>query len=123
MADYKCTVKYSSKELTNREKILAKDTTNAIKLDTLLQPGEKVVITPDYYVILDVHNEKSDTKDYEQYMIFDKSGAKYYTGSPSFWESFSDIYEEMGGEEFSVEAYKVESRNFKGKHFLTCSII
>lgn len=123
MADYKCTVKYSSKELTNREKILAKDTTNAIKLDELLKPEDKLVITPDYYAVLDVHNEKSDTIDYEQYMIFDKSGTKYYTGSPSFWESFTDIFEEMGGEEFSVEVYKVESRNYKGKYFLTCSII
>ena len=123
MADYKCTVKYSSKELTNREKILAKDTTNAEKLDELLKPGEKVLINPDYYVVLSVHNERSDTKEYEQYMIVDKSGTKYYTGSPSFWESFSDIWEEMGGEDFSIEAYKVESKNYKGKHFLTCSIV
>ena len=123
MADYKCTVTYASKNLTNREKILAKDTGNAVKLDELLNPGEKVVITPDYYVILSVHNERSDTKDYEQYMIIDKSGNKYYTGSPSFWESFTDISEEMGDEEFSIECYKMESKNYKGKHFLTCSIV
>lgn len=122
MAGYKCSVKFSSKELTNREKLMVKDTTNADKLDELIVPGEHLVITPDFFVILDVHNDRSDTKDYEQYLIVDKDGKKYYTGSPSFWESFTDISEEMGDEEFSIDIYKVESKNFKGKHFLTCSI-
>ena len=41
-------------------------------------------------------NEKSDTnKDYNNYMIVDKDGTKYITGSPSFWDSFNEIYEEM----------------------------
>ena len=122
MAGYKCSVKFSSKELTNREKLMVKDTTNASKLDELVVPGEHLVITPDFFVILDVHNDRSDTKDYEQYLIVDKGGSKYYTGSPSFWESFTDISEEMGDEEYSIDVYKVESKNFKGKHFLTCSI-
>lgn len=123
MADFKAVVKESNKELTAREKIMIKDTGNAVKLDDAIAPGEKLVIEPDFYAILQVHNEKSDTKDYEQYMIVDKAGTKFYTGSPSFWRSFIDIFEEMGDEEYSIEVYKMESKNYKGKYFLTCSIV
>ena len=59
------------------------------------------------------------------YVIIDKNGDKYVTGSLSFWNSFMDIYTEMLGEdeEWSIKAYKLDSKNYKGKKFLTCSII
>ena len=74
---------------------------------------------------LSIHNEKSDNVDYENYVIIDKNGDKYVTGSASFWSSFMDIYNEMQGEEeaWSIKAYKLDSKNYKGKKFLTCSII
>lgn len=123
MENYKVEIKESSKELSARERISLKDTTNAIKLDEALAEGN-VIITPVDYAILGIHNEKAEDKDYENYIIVDKSGTKYVTGSSSFWTSFIEIYEEMEDEdeEYSILAYRVESKNYKGKYFLTCSI-
>ena len=123
MKDYKVEIKESSKELSARERISLKDTTNAIKLDEALAE-DSVIITPVDYAILGIHNEKAEDKEYENYIIVDKSGTKYVTGSSSFWSSFIEIYEEMKGEdeEYSILAYRVESKNYKGKYFLTCSI-
>lgn len=129
MENYTASILESSKELTARERIAAKDTTNANKIDTAIDDAEfgKLVITPVAYVILSIHNEKSkDRKDYENYLIFDESGAKYITGSPSFWNSFKAIWDEMAEaneEGYSIECYKVPSKNYSGKEFLTCSII
>lgn len=123
MENYKVEIKESSKELSARERISLKDTTNAIRLDEALADGT-LTITPVDYAILGIHNEKADDKDYENYIILDKSGTKYVTGSTSFWSSFIEIYEEMQleNEEYSILAYRVESKNYKGKYFLTCSI-
>lgn len=126
MEGYKVTIKHCSKELTPRERILMKDTSNAERLDECVPAdGDKKVITPVAYAVLDVHNEKSENEDYEVYVIIDEDGTKYATGSPSFFDSFLDIWNEMqeAGEPFSIEVYKMESKNYKGKYFLTCSII
>lgn len=117
-------IKDSSKELTAREKIRLKDTTDAVKLDEATQE-EPVVIKPVAYAILAVHNDKADDKDYEQYIIEDADGTKYVTGSESFWNSFIGIYEEMVGEEedWSIKAYRMPSKNYTGRDFLTCSLM
>lgn len=120
---YKVEIAFCSKELTARERIMMKDTTNAVKLDEATKDGNKLVITPDMYAVLKVHNDKSDNDEYEQYVILDKDGTKYVTGSPSFWSSFEEIAEEMADEEYQIECYKLDSKNYKGKQFLTCSII
>lgn len=125
--DYSVLIAEVSQELTAKERIMLKDTTNAIKLDELTQEtDEKVIISPAIYAVLDIHNEKSETnKDYKNFIIIDKSGKKYVTSSESFWNSFMDIANEMAGEteEWSIEVYRVPSKNFKGKEFLNCSII
>lgn len=113
-----------SKELTARERIMLKDTGNAIKLDEAAN-GAGLTITPTAYAVLDIHNEKSDNPDYKNYIILDANGQKYVTGSTSFWNSFIDIWTEMSAEEdpYSIQVYKMDSKNYKGKQFLTCSII
>lgn len=123
MEGYTAKVIESSKELSAKEKIQLKDTTNAHKLDEVLNAGA-LVITPEYYAVIGIHNEKSDNKDYNVYVIVDTDGEKYVTGSDSFWSSFKDIFDEMAGENetYQVEIYKVESKNYKGKSFITCSI-
>jgi hypothetical protein len=111
-------------ELTARERILYKDTAEATRLDEATANNQRVLITPIGYVVLEVHNEKSDNVDYENYIIIDKDGTKYVTGSEAFWTTFKGIYEEMEGEgEYQIEAYRLPSKNYKGKDFLTCSII
>ena len=124
MTGYSVEIIETSRQLTAKERIALKDTSNAIKLDIACDEND-VIIEPVDYAILAIHNEKSDNKDYENYIIIDKNGDKYVTGSASFWSSFMDIYDEMQGEEeaWSIKAYKLDSKNYKGKKFLTCSII
>ena len=123
MTGYKVEIKEVSAQLTAKQRIALKDTTNAIKLDLETQKAP-VIINPDFYAVLAIHNEKSDNPDYENYIVVDKSGDKYVTGSQSFWSSFMEIADEMAGEdeEWSIKVYRVESKNYKGKEFITCSI-
>lgn len=124
MTGYSVKIVNASKELSAKERVALKDTTNATALDEATQGG-KVLIEPDFYVELAVHNEKSEDKDYTKYIIVDKSGNKYVTGSESLITAFIDIVDEMAGsdEEYGIEVYRVPSKNYKGKEFLTCSIV
>ena len=121
--DYSVKIETSSREFTARERLMFKDFSNAQQLDTLTDT-EPMVITPADYAVLSVHNEKSkDKKDYRKFVIIDKAGNKFITGSESFIKAYMEIVEEMGDEEFSIECYKVPSKNYQGKSFITCSIV
>lgn len=123
MTGYEVTIKEASMELTAKERIRLKDTTNAIKLDTATDEAP-LTIAPKAFAILSIHNEKSDNVDYLNYIIVDKDDNKYVTGSESFWSSFKSIWDEMENEpeEWELEIYKLDSKNYKGKKFLTCSL-
>lgn len=129
MTGYSVEIIESSRELTAREKISAKDFSNATALDTeLMDANSTIIITPSAYMILKVHNEHSkNDKDYRKFLIIDTAGNKYVTGSESFFTAFLDIFnamkEDAPGEEYSIEVYKKPSKNYQGKHFLTCSIM
>lgn len=123
--DYEVKINSVSKELTARERVMLKDTRNAIKLDEAVN-DTPLVISPAYYAVLDVHNEKSkEDKDFQNFIVVDTAGNKYLTGSTSFFEAFTEIVEEMSGtgEEYEIEIYKLDSKNYKGKQFITCSIV
>ena len=125
MEGYKATVSRASKELTAKEKIMLKDTSDAIKLDDVVKENP-IIVEPDFYAMISIHNEKSDTKDYTKIVLVDKDGTKYTTGSMPFITTFEDIMDEMsyaGEEQFSLKIYPKESKNYKGKYFITCSII
>lgn len=124
MEGYSVKIREASKELTPKERIKLKDTGLAVKLDEAVTSESTLVIAPEGYVVLDVHNDKSENPDYQQYVIIDKTGKKYITGSPSFWSSFMGIWEEMAGtgEDYEIAIYKMDSKNYKGKQFLTCTI-
>lgn len=125
--NYKTDIRESSKELTTREKIKLKDLTSAIAIDKVVEPEKPLVIAPDFYANISIHNEKlpENEQDYAVMVIVDKSGTKYYTGSDSAISSFVDIFEEMDDTEepFEIEFYKRESKNYSGKHFITCSLV
>jgi SAM-dependent MidA family methyltransferase len=127
MTGYEVKIIEASKELTARERLMLKDTSNAISIDEVTQNPDSgaLVIKVDHYAALAVHNEKSDNKDYIKYVLVDESGNKYVTGSESFWEAFKSIWDEMHDtdEEYSIEIYRLESKNYKGKSFITCSIV
>lgn len=130
MDGYKASVSECSKELSVKEKIALKDTSNAIGLDLLTQEanfnGEKVIIEVDYYATINIHNEKSDNKDYINFIVVAKDGTKYATGSQAFISAFKDIASELseaGETDMTIEVYRKESKNYKGKDFITCSIV
>ena len=124
MTGYSVSIANVSKELSAKERIQLKDTTNAVKLDEVTQ-AEEVTLYPQMYAELDIHNEMSDNVDYKNYIVVDRDGTKYVTGSSSFWSSFMEIAQEMENEseEWGITVYRKESKNYKGKEFITCSII
>lgn len=122
---YKAMVEDASWTMTAREKLRYTDLTDAIQLDEATQSGD-VIIDVDKWAVINVHNEKSDTVDYRKYVIIDKDEQVYVTGSESFWKSFVQIYEVMSDEgetTYSIKVYRRESKNYKGKDFITCRII
>lgn len=122
--DYSVSVKEVSKELTHKERVQITDLTDCVKLDTATQEGP-VLIELDYYAVLEIHNEKSEDKDYETYVVADTNGTRYSTGSKSFFNNLVDIYDEMmdSDEEWEIKVYRKPSKNRQGKDFITCSIV
>lgn len=120
---YSASIKESSRELSAKERIMLKDTTSAVKLDQATQ-AEDIHISVDSYAILNIHNDKATPTDYENYIILDRNGTKYVTGSQSFWNAFMDIFTEMENEseEWSIRVYRHPSKNYSGKDFITCAI-
>lgn len=125
MSEYHVEIIETSRELDPKTKIRAKDFTNAIKLGTVCETEEQI-IDVDSWVHLHVKNEKSDDKEYEAYVIIDKEGNLYHTGSESFWRSFTSIWEEVADYPDLVWKLLVKSlpsKNRQGKTFLTCTLI
>ena len=127
MDGYKARVAVVSKDLSAIERIKFKDTSDAVGIDLALKDLESLTVTIDYYGVLDIHNEKAeDNKNYTNYVFVTTDGEKYVTGSESLWTSFTDIVDELadeGMDEFPpIKFYKKESKNYKGKYFLTCSL-
>ena len=126
MEGYSAKVTFISKEIPTKEKIKLKDTSNAVSLDAATTESP-VVINPDYYAEVSVHNEKSEDKDYKKYVIVDKEGNRFVTGSESFITAFKEIACDMANEApdepYSIEIYRKPSANYKGKEFITCSLV
>lgn len=123
--NYKVEIKYSSRELTGRERIKLKDVADANKLDDIIEWDDEIVIDVDLYAELLVHNPKSEKAEYPLYIVVDTKGEKYYTGSNVFWSSFTDIIDELlaSGEELKgIKIYKKDSKNYAGKKFITCGL-
>lgn len=127
MNGYKVTIREASKDLTAKERISIKDTSNAESIDSITAEQGKFIIDYAFHVVLDVHNEKSDNPDYSKVIVVDKAGNKFVTGSESFLSALSEIVAEMteAGEadNIQLEVYRKESKNYKGKTFITVSLI
>lgn len=129
MEGYIVKIEESSREFTARERIAFKDTTDVTKLDEVTAAGP-IEIVPTDYAVLSIHNEKAkdgQNKDYRNFVVVDKSGERFVTGSESFFSSFTEIWREMKecapDEEFAIKVFRRESKNYKGKSFITCSIV
>lgn len=124
MEGYSVKITTCSKELTHKERVQIKDMSNAVSLDELTANGP-VTLDVAFYAVLAVHNERSESVDYTVCVLVDKAGTKYRTGSPSFMNSLEDIMADMDGcdEEWNLEVFRQPSKNYKGKDFLTCSVV
>ena len=126
MEGYTAKVITANKELTAREKIKIKDLSNAVGLDEAVTDDVPLMVSPDLWCELAIHNEKAKDKDYKKYVLIDKSGTKYATGSESFWKAFNSIVSELEecgeADDFTIEIYRRPSKNYSGKSFLTCSL-
>lgn len=126
--DYRIEIKESSRELTAKERIMIKQLTGAVRIDEATQDNE-LVINPVAYAILAVHNERSKgDKDYETMAVINNDGTIYLTGSQSFrssiiqfWDDYLELLE--SGENASVKVFRMPSKNYKGKEFITAAII
>ena len=121
---YTVKIKETTHDLSARERLKLKDTTNAIKLDSALSGDEPIIITPVDFAVLEIDTDKVEGT-YENYIVIDEGGTKFITGSSSFWAAFKEIWDEMStdGEIYQIEIYKVDSKNYAGKKFITCSIL
>ena len=129
-SNYSATILEASRELTARERVMFKDTQNAISMNDYAEQaksegGKAIITNVKDYVHISVHNDKSDDKDYDNYLIIDGEGDKYVTGSQAFWNSFMDIYNEMKDETepWGIQLNLIPSKNYEGKNVLTCSLI
>lgn len=127
MTGYSVKVVDSSKELTKKEQVMFKDLSDALNLSEFIDEHDgAVMIDVESWVELAIHNEKAkdgQNKDYTNYVVVDKNGTRYYTGSESFWSSFNDIWCDMNDstEEWSLKVYKKQSKG--KKDFITCSVM
>lgn len=127
MDGYKALITDGSRDFTAKERIMLKDVTECQKLDEIVQPGQHVLIKPVDYAYVEIHNEKSANQDYKVLVVIDDEGTRYSTSSESFMSAFENLWDDASdlwadGEDFRFKLYKKESKNFKGKYFLTCGI-
>lgn len=122
--NYSAKVADSSRELTAKERVLYKDTSDCILLNDAVK-DEALIINPSFWVKVQVHNENSENVDYAVFVIVDKDGTKYRTGSENFMNTFMDILEDMEevDEDYSIKVYQLPSKNRSGQSFLTCSLV
>lgn len=124
MEGYTVKITSAPDTLTAKQRVMLKDTSNAISIDEATR-GSNLIIDYAYHAVLEVHNEKSADKDYKKYVIVDKAGNKFVTGSESFISALNEILDEMDGtdEAYQIEVYRKPSKNYSGKEFITCSVI
>lgn len=124
---YKSTIIKSSGEISKIEAVALKNLADVEGIEILVNDSVDgyAVIHPIKYVVLHVENDKAkENKEYDVLVICDSDGTKYKTGSESFMRSFFDIFDELEGEEgWGLKVFGKESKNYKGKKFLTCSVV
>ena len=130
MEGYKVTIESAIKDMNARERIAVKSLDRATSLDSVTEIGNVLTVTVENFVVLHVHNDNAkegNNKDYTVYVIITDNGERYRTGSESFFSAFMDIYEELNAEApdepITIDIYKQESKNFKGKGFISCSLV
>lgn len=123
--NYYCKILESNGEFDAYERVMCKDLGDAIPLDEATAQ-EPVVIEYAKHLILGIHNEKAEDKDYEKCVVIDPDGRKFVCGSDTFRRELENIVDELSDagitSGFSIRVYRKPSSNYKGKEFITCSL-
>ena len=123
--NYTCKIIESNGEFDAYERVMCKDLGDAIPLDEATAQ-EPVVIEYAKHLILAIHNEKSEDKDYEKCVVIDPEGRKFVCGGATFRRELENIVAELSDagiiSGFNIKVYRKASNNYKGKDFITCSL-
>ena len=124
--DYSASIQFSSFEMSAYDRVKFKDLSDAVRVDEETKAGPFTANIVNY-VILSVHNGKSKSNpDYVNYVYITDEGKKICSGSESLWNAFSDIWDELKVDgsitSIPLKFYRVPSKNYSGKDFLTCSL-
>lgn len=125
MENYVVEIIESSRDLTLKERVAVKNINDTVPLGDICNV-EPLDIEVDAWVHLHVLNDRSEEKEYDVFIIYDKEGTCYTTSSVSFWTSFKGIWDEIILEpdtEWKLRVLSKPSKNRQGKTFLTCTII
>lgn len=126
---YSATISYSTKDLNKLEKLMFAQSPDAASLEELTRDCG-YVIAVDYFVLVEVHNERNTTgeKDYTVCYIAEENGDLYKTSSSSCIANLTEIAEMLeeelkAGEHFPlVKFYQKPSKNRTGSTFITCNV-
>lgn len=123
--NYFCKILESNGDFDAYERVMCKDLGDAIPLDDATQQGP-VVIAYEKHLIIGIHNEKSEDKDYEKCVVIDPEGRKFVCGGATFRRELENIVAELSDagviSGFNIKVYRKASNNYKGKDFITCSL-
>lgn len=123
----------SSRPFSKKEELAIKMGSNAaLKLDQLTKDGAEIKFSPEAWAILEI--ERENDAPFNQYIVIDKEGRIYSTGSASFWDSFRNIYDEMKtalmtgaadpeDDYYEIRVFQLPSKKYTGKSFITCAIV
>lgn len=127
MDSFSTSIQFASFEMSARDRIKFKDITDAVKIDEYTANNGSFTAEIAGYVILNIHNPKSkNNPDYHNYVYIGTDGKKYVSGSESLWNAFSEIKDELAADNdtdpITLTFYRVPSKNYAGKDFLSCSL-
>ena len=133
--EYEVTITGSSLEkIRGTERLRYTNFAGMVQLDDIISDdGVKTALDITGYVECHVHNDKSDTQEYDKLVLIAKDGELYLTGSDSFKRSFIEIFEALSDDfdddgiapqdrVYPILAFKAPSKNIKGKTFLCCAV-
>ena len=133
--EYEVTITGSSLEkIRGTERLRYTNFAGMVQLDDIISDeGVKTALDITGYVECHVHNDKSDTPEYDKLVLIAKDGELYLTGSDSFKRGFIEIFEALTDDfvedgiapqdrVYPILAFKAPSKNIKGKTFLCCAV-
>ena len=133
--EYEVTITGSSLEkIRGTERLRYTNFAGMVQLDDIISDDAvKTALDITGYVECHVHNDKSDSLEYDKLVLIAKDGELYLTGSDSFKRGFIEIFEALTDDfvedgiapqdrVYPILAFKAPSKNIKGKTFLCCAV-